>query len=469
MDKDIENKKEELRQWLLNLLDAVRARYNKLDESRRFQFTDVDLRDKCQVEVFWLEYPENQVIVFTFDNERDDREILIHGPSKISPLLDAIAQVMQTERWNRPIPTDVAHSAPKGSDEITYAQAFQYQFKRYVHTIRRDTFELSSSSWESLGHRYICSLYRGNIAEDNYTVYSILFLNLFTNDPLLLFKTLREQEEIRSSWPKGYGSYFYPPIWIGKKPENDFKLEALGTDYVVPEAFNLEFCGRNMIINSNGFVGLQTDDKAAAQKSLNIIFGTAALSGIDCFKANESDVREILFKPQSSKIYFQSERSYFSGMDRISSISKLREFPVEKMQEIIVRAELINSHEFSAYFLLWCEAYDHFRNDEDNQAFFMNWIVIERHLYRLLTELAHAGRISENKRKKLEGLDVKFLLLFLRVTECIYEKDYSILAKLNHARNRLVHEGVPISRGMSKKCLECSQGIIKKIIRDAEP
>ena len=473
MEKEIENKKRDLQQWLLNLVDAVRARYDKLDESSRFQFTDVDLRDKCQIEVFWLEYPENQVIVFTFNNERDDREILIHGPSKINPLLDAIAEVMQTERWNRPISADVAHPTPKGSEEITYSQAFKSLFKRYVQTIRRETFELSSSSWESLGHRDICTLYRGNIAEDNYTVYAILFLNIFTRDPFLLSETLREQEIIRSSWPKGHGSYFYPPIWIGKKPEKDFKLEALGTDYIVPEAFNLEFSGRNIVINSNGFVGLQTDDKKAAQRSLNIIFGIAALSGIDCFKANESDVQEIQFEPKSSKIFFQSElpyfslRSYLSGMDRTSSISELRDLPVEKMQEIISRAEMINSHEISAVFLLWFEAYDHFRNDEYDQSFVMNWIVIERHLYRLLTELAHTGRISENKREKLERLDAAFLLLFLSVTECIDEKDYSILAELNHNRNQFVHKGVSISRRSSKKCLEYSEGIIKKLIADA--
>jgi hypothetical protein len=139
-------------------------------------------------------------------------------------------------------------------------------------------------------------------------------------------------------------------------------------DYVVPKAFNLQFSGRNMTINSNGFIGLQTDDKPAAQKILNIIFGTAALSGIDCFKANESDVQEIRFEPQSSKISFQSELPYFSprsalsGMDRTSSISELRSLPVEKLHEIISRAELINSREISADFLLWFEAYDHFRN-----------------------------------------------------------------------------------------------------------
>lgn len=474
MEKEPDNKRADLQKWLLNFLEAVRARYEKLDESSRFQFTDVDLRDKCQIEVFWLEYPENQVIVFTFDNEREGGEVLIHGPSKINPLLDAIAEVMQTERWNRQISGDAVNPRLKGSGQITYSQAFQSLFIAYLRTIQRETFELSSSYWERLAHRDLCILFRGNIAEDNYAVYAIIFLNTFTRDPFLVSKTLSERESIRSAWPKGYGSYFYPPVWVGKKPEKDFKLEALGTDYVVPEAFDIEFSGRRITVNSNGFVGLQTDDKTAAQKSLNIIFGIAALSGVDCFKANESDVQEIRFEPKSSKIFFQSElpyfslRSYLSGMDRISSISELRNLPVEKVQEIISRAELTNNHEISADVLLWFEAHDHFINDEHDQSFVMNWIVIERHIYRLLTELTRVGRLSENKRKKLERSDVAFLLVFLSVTGCIDEKVYGILAELNHHRNQLVHKGVSISRESSKRCLRCSQRIITKLVRDVE-
>ena len=71
-----------------------------------------------------------------------------------------------------------------------------------------------------------------------------------------------------------------------------------------------------------------------------------------------------------------------------------------------------------------------FINDEHDQSFVMNWIVIERHIYRLLTELTRVGRLSENKRKKLERSDVAFLLVFLSVTGCIDEKVYGT----GHAR-----------------------------------
>jgi hypothetical protein len=249
-------------------------------------------------------------------------------------------------------------------------------------------------------------------------------------------------------------------------------LKVLGTAYAAPEAFNFEFIGRPITIDSNGFVGLQTTDKTAALKNLNIIFGTAVLNGIDCFKANESDVEEIRFESTSSKMVFLSELHYFSPRGYLSgkgiiNVSELRDIPVEKIQEILRRAELIISHDVSADFLLWFEAYDHFRNEEDDQSFVLNWIVIERHLYRLLTELARNGRIDENKREKLDGLGVKFLLLFLRVAECIDENDYSILAKLNLNRNKLVHKGIPVSRGVAKNCLEYSEGIIKKLMTHA--
>jgi hypothetical protein len=128
---------------------------------------------------------------------------------------------------------------------------------------------------------------------------------------------------------------------------------------------------------------------------------------------------------------------------------------------------LINSREISADFLLWVEAYYHFRNGEDDQSFLMNWFVIERHLYPLLerhlTELANKDSISKDKKEKLGKLSVASLLLFLRATECIDKNHYNILAELNDSRNDLVHGGVPISRRISKKCLEYSEGTIKKL------
>jgi hypothetical protein len=477
MEKEIENKKRRLEQWLLSILEALRERYNGLDEWSRSQFKDVDLRDNMQFEVFWLEYPENQVIVFTVDNTRDDGEVLIHGPSEINSLLDIIIEVMQTARWNRSIPADLSRFKQGTNDEVTYAQRFQSLFIHFVHVIRKEVFtkSLEYAYFSRLSKRDICILFRGNIAEYSANTLITTILNMFTPDPFFVSESMKAKEARRASWPMGHGSYFYPPLWIGKKPEKDFKLEALGVDYFVPTASNFEFRGEDVTIYSNGFVGLQTKDKTEAQKSLNTIFGTTALSGIDCLKANESEVQEIQIEPQSSKIVSQSALPEYSlrsplSEDRISEISHLRELSIQKIEELIKRADLISGYEVSTDLLLWFEGYNHLHNGEYNQSFVMNWIVIERHLYSLLEahlrKLESEGSLSKRKSKDLRRLNVAYVLLFLRATECIDENDYSTLSKLNKNRNGLVHRGTSISHRISKDCLKCSKVIINKRIAD---
>jgi hypothetical protein len=207
MEKETETKRD-LQQWLSNLLDVARVRFSELDKSR--WYPDVDLRDNCQIEIFWLAYPENQIIVFTLDNERDDKEIHIYGPSWFTPLFETIEEVMQTERWNRLIPADVALPAPKGTDSITYSKAFQSLLTKYFQIITTRPFDLRGDHWASLSTRDTCVLYRGNIAEGNFAEIATIFFSIFTRDPFSVSKTLRELEEIKSSWPKGYGSFFYP-------------------------------------------------------------------------------------------------------------------------------------------------------------------------------------------------------------------------------------------------------------------
>jgi hypothetical protein len=477
MEKDNLSKKEALKTWLLNFIDEIRTSYEALDESSRSQSEYVDLRNNCQIEVFWLEYPENQVIVFTFNSERYDKEVFIYGPSNIEPLLDEVAEVTQTDRWNSF--ADVARFAPKKGAKAPFARAFELLFIEYLRIIREKPFELNAWYIEKFSEQNICIFSRGNITEADFRSMARTFLPIFAKDPFQIYKTTQERRRIRSLWPEGFGSYFYPPLWIGKKPKRDFKLEALGTDYMVPEAFNLEFDGIRMTVNSDGFVGLQTGDKAIAQERLNIIFGSAAISSVSCFKAKESDIQPIRFEPKSLKVDVQSELphhsrpSSFSTTDRTRSIAELRAISKTKMQRIIQEAALIIQKDLSADFSLWFEAYDHFKNREDEQSFVMSWIVIERYLYHLLenhlTELAHKGRISAEKKEKISKLQVASLLLFLSATECIDENDYSKLVELNNSRNKLVHKGVPISRRISKKCLKYSEGIIRQHIADAQP
>ena len=100
---------EDLKNWLLNLIDAFR----KLKNQPKSQHIAIDLSYKCQIEVFWLDYPEAQFIAFTHDDERDDKEIRINGPYSFAQLIDVINDTMQTPRWRKLLPRKNAKSTEK--------------------------------------------------------------------------------------------------------------------------------------------------------------------------------------------------------------------------------------------------------------------------------------------------------------------------------------------------------------------
>jgi hypothetical protein len=362
--------------------------------------------------------------------------------------------------------------------------SFKQAVLNLLRILREDPFDKSVGWVGKFGLHDSCLLHHGNIfysTENGGHVkndYESVARDFYTENPIVeaaIDSFFEKQKHIRLSWPKGHGSFSYPPLWIGKKPKASFQQEVYGwpvkENYEVDSTLN----GRRVVINSRGFVAIESDSSHEVHRDLNLFFGCVAINGINCYKVNESDIQSARIGP--SKIDLESElpphsiRAKLSKADTYDDISEFQEVPVQILCDSIRQAELISTSAISSDFLLWFEGYNHYQDNEYDQSFIMSWIVVEKHLYRLflnhLTELEKKKRLGKQKKENLEKLQsVATLLLFLRAMNRINERDYSSLTELNKKRNNFVHKGASLTSRDSKKCLRCSERIIKNLLGD---
>jgi hypothetical protein len=285
---------------------------------------------------------------------------------------------------------------------------------------------------------------------------------------------IAKEERARSSWLNGRGSFFYPPLWVGTKPKPKFESQVYGWRADTNKEIDLTFNGRRIVIDSRGFVAIESDGHLRdVHQALNLIFGCVALTGVSCYKVDESEILSTKIGPSeidiSSELPQHSVRARFSDKTTFKDLPDFKEISIQTLCDAIKQAELISTKQISSDFLLWFAAYNHLENKEYDQSFITSWIVVEKQLYRLfsqhLIELGRKKSLDKRKKASLERLQsVNTLLLFLRATNRINESDYGTLTDLNQKRNNFVHKGTSLTLPDSKKCLKCSERVIRDLI-----
>lgn len=506
MQNSDENKEEILRTWLATFLENFRTTYENLDESEKPLYLDEDFRPPCQIEIFWLTQPEYQVVCVTKHDDRPDKEIIINGPYHRFEFADQLETILLEPRWRKLIPKDLyfAPSEIKRS-RISYSESFASALKIILDLIKDSVFEqppepvlLRDDSVKEWFRTVIdwsfhitlqdfAWLVRGNISKhDPSDLVSVLLyfarLSQFVEENKIYggcslggaIKAGHNDPFFAHMGPdilKMYGCSFYPPLWIGKKPAKSVKAQIRGQDYLLrPDSFELSFNNGRLVAYSNGFIATAAESRTAAKNILNIIMGVASKKGINCIGIDESEIEEVGVDPKSLKLIAKSGaqitsvRTPLIEMVKRSDIDNIPEVELIRIQKVIECAEKValKQDNTSDQLLLWVESSTHNSNSEFFQAFVTSWILIETHLYSLLTELSDEGTISRGREKKLSYWQVDKVLEVLYICGKVNESQYIKLTKLRNTRNAVIHRGATVNRQAAKECLAFSSAIIKE-------
>ena len=478
MEEEVIYKKEKLKESLLQLIKNFREEYKKLDKlEKKHIHNAIDYSPPCQIELFWLSEPlEYQIVVITHNTDRKDMEIIINGPYEGYEFSERVEKIMQEDRWNKPIPEDSHYYIEEELGTTKYSDIFADLLFTFINSIIKSVFsEIGTITREGYGFPTgWCSFVEGNILNIDCNK----LLEEFINEAKLRAKIIREKSyeiypKIREM-PKlvGYGTYYYPPIWVNKIPERTFR-HIISDYFPAPvKILHTSFNGVKIIVYSDGFIGIVTENKEQAIRIVNTIFGVSLISGINCFAANESEIAYIKIDPNSFEIHTKSMKSsslrghLLIGFGPSDIRYYHREIIKEEViKELIKKAEKISKYEdLSQQLIFLLAGYTYYANSEYSQSFIINWIIVEKYLFKLWKNLlAEKGLTGKRKKKLIDSIlwGTDYILETLNLNGNIDKETYDLIMDLKKKRNKFIHEGQLMDQSSSEKLLNFCRDRVK--------
>ncbi len=497
---DTESKR--LREWFLRLICEFRREYNKLLRTRKSisLLGCFDYRSPCQVEVFWMEYPEIQFYVVTHDMDRSDKEIIINGPYENDEFLDRVEEIIKEPRWQKEVFVN--------GIKRKLSKEFEYAIRSFVHDLVEYVFR-PVSFYKNLPipieYTKFISMHWGNICNINpkeiveYIFYEDLTFLGGTLVTIRPYEDKREKvseklskqeieenkdEDVRS---REFSTYFYPPIWVSGFPKLSFKEKVLSL-YVPWEDKVLEVKISDesdplIVFYRDGYFKINVDKRSEAIKLSNIIMGTALLQDFDAFAVRESDIvsesapssvfdEVIKFTPYGVTYRLALSKVSFSLIDFEKRYEEIRKISIQDIINILDKALLIYFNacdEDIEYLLLLLESYTHLMHAEYAQSFTISWIILEKYINEIWQKFLATRNVSRKRRKKLTNpnyWNIDSILEVLNIFEVIKDNEYQLFMELKKKRNNFVHRGYTMEPVDARKAFEKAKKIVKEKVNN---
>ncbi|MBZ2164477.1 hypothetical protein [Methanobacterium spitsbergense] len=300
-----------------------------------------------------------------------------------------------------------------------------------------------------------------------------------------LIKPINENRE--KKFIQGYGTFFYPPIWIGDQFPNPSLSDILSRKPLVKFTKTIQdinYKNKILIIKSDGFVAIEETDRKKATKKLNEIMAIALLFDIPVSIINESELGEVKIDPDDRKIGSQSMP--INSM-RTSLVNAQWNIPVNmefnrikisknKIYKLFGTIDKITNDEiFKDFLIFYLESYTYFMNYLYSQSFIISWLIVERYLSIKWKEKIIDNIVENDKQNKNRKNDLKnpgrwsayYIIETLRLLGIIKTDDeYKIFMNLKRKRDKIVHEGQECSKKESEKCLNLAKRILNEQIEN---
>lgn len=455
---NVETLHENLKEWLLKLVAEFREKFAGLspEEKDAASRSSVDLSEPCQLLVIWAKNPEFQIVIVTRLTELDDKFIQIYGPIENENLTDFI----EKEIFKLPIVKLI------GQENF---EDFLTQQLRII---------VGAYSALSYPKPQINGIFKSQYASGWVVFGNLLNLNMeetvkrFIENIVSLAKpqpsTPPRKEEIIL---EGFGTYVYPPIWIGEPPKpKSFKEKVFGTPfwlYAGKRVLNESYKSRPIIFTRDGYIAIEEKDKSKAQELLNEIMGALLLCGISVNAIREIDIGEASFRESGSRFSWNPVTSrawlYYQEVSFIP-FPKRAPLTEEKIKKIIKLAELLTSDDrIKTIISLFLEAHTYFVNTEYKQALIISWIILEDFYIKDLWA-SHISKISSDKKrlKRLMRWTVDTRLEALSISNALTNEEYELLKRIKNTRNDVVHEGQMPQKEVVDECLK----LVSKVVKD---
>ncbi|NWG36745.1 hypothetical protein [Nitrososphaera sp.] len=477
-----------LQDWFSNLIDHFREEYEKIsDEEKSYGVdTSVNYRFPCQIEVFWLENPEIQLIFKFNSGNRPDKEIIIHGPLDSHNFIDRVEPILKEPRWS-----EVSSGRRPYLDEpgTTLAFTLARHLHRLVEMAKAMHFERRVHRGSGMGllegTNIWTSYHYGNIAEQDY----VTIVNEILRETRSRAKNMKERSEGKAKEkvhvldkprdnPKAYGVHFFPPIFVGRQPEltpSDVLYGRISNmPYISPfeNGISMSFGKHAAIVNADGFIFIPISNKEIALRALNVIMAVGMLRGLDFLAVREHELSTIEYNKETmtpGSMTYDPEvtlrtRQFLDRMGQGTSGYRRREIDEMTLRQIVAKAgRIFDEGKYVEDLRLLSESFTHFNDAEYAPSFVMSWSIIERHISKLWKKKVDEKDLDEDRTNKLLDTNrwsADYLLEVLNLNEEISEDDYDRYMEMKSKRNRFIHRGKQIVREDAERCFNIAKEIV---------
>lgn len=472
--------------WIKSLIKGFRERYQNLSKDVQKGISNLhNFVPPCQVNIIWIQNRQfnidYQIFLFTKWEDRKDLEVIIHGPIDSKNAKKALLQFLQDKKWTKKYLTK---ARPRRKErEQTYSDRIANIFSRAFQSMERHVVDFFFRPEKSLSPLLST---KGGIANKDFYWFCVgkaqeLDINSMIND---FIYDVRQRAKLPSKkivkevkeFLRGYGTFFYPPIWIGNIPKlsNEEKLFGRPMYVYAGHCFETIYNKRILTITKDGFISICEDKKEVAIELLNQIMATALFFNMETrsirqfeifdneIDSQKHNIVRFTISPISLRAKLIEERIKILVPSSIqyarSIVSKKKIINVIKKSEIISQNEEINN--FLKFIL---ESYTHYKNSEYSQSFIMSWLILENSIAKEWIQLLDKKGVHGDRRKKLKNRSswpLDHLIETLNLGNKVKNDRYNLLIKLKKIRNGIVHKGKKCSKDNAKRCLDLS---IKKV------
>ncbi len=466
-----------IKDWFEEVISLFRDEYQKLSEGEQKRIGNSwNFLSPCQIEVISFTDPTYQVIIITHFTWEDDLNFVIH---KAVPIYDAIPhfeEILKEGRWQKELSDEDKGQFLIVDQDQTYGKIIEGFFLQIVKIVKGDVFvKHDENPQDSFGlaitkNHGFARLIKGDITKRNASSF-VDGLIKEAKERTELFKKEQKPKSTENS-VQGFGTYFYPPIWIDEIPQLTFreKMGVGGYLKYCKKSFDVDYNGAKVIVNVDGFIGVVLDDKETSKKILNKIMAVLLFNDISTETIRDSELENLTIS-DTWEIKGQSWSGQPTlrtdlGMEKwdmgpVDIALKRSKIPHNKLKAIIQQTEKVDpAFDNSLLFLL--EAYTHFRHSEYLQSLFMSWLIIEGYLSEQLGELLNEKKATNKRKEKLQHRSIDYALEILNLAGKLEDKDYGSFEELKKKRDSIAHNSKKeITKNDADKCLNIAFALLK--------
>jgi len=448
----------------MGLIDIFREKMSNLslEEQKAAPRTLEDLSYPCQVIVIWAKEPEFQIVTFAHIGDLEDKLTELCGPIENSELISYI----EKEVLNSPIASSIGKE--KMTNFITWELSqirtlynpLEGSPKPHLNGMIRIHDDPFAFGWIVVGN--LANLDLKEVVDE------CIGNVISTAKPSPATPTPEEKVIL-----EGFGTFIYPPAWIGEVPQPSFRERISGYPFwkhswerAITEVYKHNF----IVLTEEGYIAVGEKERVKALEHINEIMSTLLVLGVHVYIVRENDLGEATFREKGAQWSYGGLRASLFDQRFPEHpellLTRRTVLEKEKVKKAIRLAEILTSDEkIKTLLLLFLESHTHQRNSEYKQALLVSWVMLEDfYIKDLWSQTISKLEADEDRMGKLGSWSVDHKLETLSVAHIITDTEYDLLMQIKDARNEVFHEGKEPRKELVEKCLELVSGVVQKYV-----